>query len=558
MSAVNLKKSEPGHVPGGVPSAHVDQFARKMLPPKEYWPVFDFSGENLTLYPDYVNAAGVLLDTAVTDGYGDKIAFYYEGESWTYRHLQDRVERIAHVLVEDYGLVPGNRVLLRSMNNPMLAACWLAVLKAGGICVTTVPMLKPEELSFVLNRVEIRFTLCEESLAEDLEAARTSAPTLEKIAYFTPMGTGPSKTAELDRAVMTKPAGFRSVETAADDIAVISFTSGTTGNPKATAHFHRALLAICDCFPPAFTVTEEDIICGSPTMAFTYGLAVLLIYPLRYRASVVLVPKPTPENILDAIEQYSVTSLYCVPTSYNQLLGAIGKFNITSLRKCASSGENLQTPLWERWHDKTGIRIVNGFGATELICTFLSDSMSVDRVGSTGRPVPGYTVELLDKKGQLMPPNARGRLAVRGPTGCLYLDDLEQQKAFVHDGWNVTSDVFVKDGDGYFWFVDRVDDMIVSSGYNISPQEVERALMEHSMISECAVVGVDNAERGKLVRACVVLHDPQRATRETVPVLQAFVKRRIAPYKYPRDIRFYDELPKTHTGKIQRRRLRIE
>ncbi len=558
MNAVNLMQSKSAHIPGGVPSSHVDQYTRSMLPAEEYLPVFDYSGENLPTYPDYINVAEVLIDSAIADGFGEKPAYYFEDETWSYRQLLNHAERIACVLVEDYGLVPGNRVLLRSQNNPMLVACWLAVLKAGGICVTTVPMLKSEELSFILERVKVRFALCEESLAEDLETARRASPSLEEVGYFSATGSGKSGAATLDFAAQLKPAGFCNVATAADDIALISFTSGTTGNPKATAHYHRDLLAIGDCFPRVYTLNAEDVICGSPTMAFTYGLAVFLIYPLRNRATVVLVSRPTPENILEAIERHRVTSLYCVPTSYNQLLGKLEKFDISSLCKCASSGENLQTLLWERWYKKTGIRLVNGFGATEMICTFLSESMSVDRIGSTGRAIPGYTVELIDEDGQIMPPNSQGKLAVRGPTGCRYLDDLNHQKAFVQNGWNVTNDIFVKDVDGYFWFVDRADDMIISSGYNISPQEVERAIIEHPLIQECAVIGVDDSVRGKLVRACVVLNEPGRETQETVTALQEFVKHRIAPYKYPRDIRFYDELPKTHTGKIQRQRLRID
>jgi 2-aminobenzoate-CoA ligase len=291
-------------------------------------------------------------------------------------------------------------------------------------------------------------------------------------------------------------------------------------------------------------------------MAFTYGLAAFLIYPLRYRATVVYVPRPAPEYVLAAIEKHRVTSLYCVPTSYRQMLDGIDQFNIGSLRKCASSGENLQTPLWEAWREETGIRLVNNFGATELICSVLSESLAVDKVGSAGRAVPGYTARLVDADGQPLPFNARGRLAIRGPTGCRYLDDLDQQRIFVQRGWNVTSDVFVQDADGYFWFVDRADDMIVSSGYNISPQEVERAVTEHPLVRECAVVGVDNVARGKLVQAFVVLEKPELATQETAADIQHFVKHRIAPYKYPRDVRFLHELPKTHTGKIQRRRLR--
>lgn len=544
-------------VPGGAPSAHVDQFARSLLPPKEAWPILDYSGEPFSRYPDRINAAAALLDSAIAEGYGDKPAFHYDGNTWTYRHLSDRVGRIARLLVEDYGLVPGNRVLLRSGNTPMLVACWLAVLRAGGICVTTMPLLRAGELAFILDRVAVSIALCEDSLAGELEAARKSAAALEHVGYFTPAGRGNSHGADIDQALETKSASFNSVETAADDIALITFTSGTTGAPKAAAHFHRDILAICEGYPRAYTVDVGDIICGSPSMAFTYGLAAFLIYPLRYRATVVLVPRPTPDYILHAIERYKVNSLYCVPTSYYQMLGELDRCDVSSLRKCASAGENLQTQLWARWHERTGIRLVNGLGATEMLTHFLSESMDVDRVGSTGQVVPYYTVRLIDGEGQVLPLDSRGRLAVRGPTGCRYLDDLDRQHAFVINGWNVTGDVCVQDRDGYFWFVDRADDMIVSSGYNISPQEVEHALLEHPLVSECAVVAVKDSARGNLVRACVVLTNPDRATASTARELQEFVKNRIAPYKYPRDVRFYKDLPRTHTGKIQRNALRL-
>jgi 2-aminobenzoate-CoA ligase len=556
MNAQLSRQDKTQHAPGGVPSAHTDEFIYSMMPPTETWPVFDYSAKPLSDYPDVMNAAEILLHTASMEDFAAKPAFHYEGESWSYRQLQDNVDKIARVLVEDYGLVPGNRVLLRSGNSPMLAACWLAVLKAGGICVTTMPLLKTEELVFILNRVRIRFALCEESLIEEMEAAGQSAEDLERIACFTPMGIARSTAADLDRAMAKKTSGFAAVQTAADDVALISFTSGTTGNPKATAHFHRDIIAVTDCYPKVHTVDPNDIICGSPSFAFTYGLAVFLIYPIRFGATVVIVPRPTPEQLLAAVERYRVNSMYCVPTSFSQMLEIMGQFDVSSLEKCATSGENLQMRIWEGWHQQTGIRLVNGYGATEFMCTVLSDSLVVARAGSSGKAVPGYTARLIDPEGQPLPINARGRLAVRGPTGCRYLDDLEQQQAFVKDGWNVTSDIFVQDGDGYFWFVDRVDDMIVSSGYNISPQEVERALAEHPMIRECAVVGVDDPNRGKLVRACVVLHEPSLGTLETVTTLQEFVKHRIAPYKYPRDVRFYDELPKTQTGKLQRQRLR--
>lgn len=551
-----LVQQEPSlHCPGGVPSAHTDQFIYTMMPPSETWPVFDYFEKPLCDYPDYMNAAEILLQTAHKKEFANKPAIHFDGETWTFRQLLEKVDSIARVLVEDYGLAPGNRVLMRSGNNPMLAACWLAVLKAGGICVTTLPLLKPKELVFILNRVRVRFALCEESLADDLQTAAKSAEDLERIAYFTPTGTGKSDIAEFDRDAANKSGSFRAIRTAADDAALIAFTSGTTGNPKATLHFHRDIIAINDCYPRVYTVEPDDIICGSPSLAFAYGIAVFLIYPLRYGATVVMVPRPTPELLLSAIERHRVNSVYGVPTSFTQMLEGVDQYDLSSLQKCASSGENLQMPIWEAWWKQTGIRLVNGYGSTEFMCTVLSDSLSVDRVGSSGKAVPGYTAMLVDPDGQALPINAKGRLAIRGPTGCRYLDDIEQQNIFVQDGWNVTSDVFVQDGDGYFWFVDRSDDIIVSSGYNISPQEVERALILHPMIRECAVVGVDDATRGKLVRACVVLHDTSLATQETAAKLQEFVKHRIAPYKYPRDVRFYDELPKTQTGKLQRHRL---
>jgi 2-aminobenzoate-CoA ligase len=538
---------------GVAASAHTDRYIYRMLPPEDTWPVFDYSG--LPSYPARMNVTEVLLGGALEEGLRDKPAMHFEGVVWSYGRLIDTVDRIARVLVEDYGLEPGNRVLLRSGNSPMLAACWLAVLKAGGICVASMPLLKTEEILFILDRVAVRFALCEESLIDDLEKAKASSAALQRIACFTPAGDGE---AELDRAIRKGSGGFAALRTAADDIAIISFTSGTTGHPKATVNCHRDLIAISDCYPRVFTVLPDDVICGSPSMAFTYGLGVFLVYPLRYRASVVYVPRPMPEKVLTAIERHKVTSLYSVPTSYRQLLDAMGDADIRSVRKCSSSGENLQTPLFEAWHQRTGIQLVNGFGATELICTVLSERMSVERIGSTGRAIPGYTMRLVDEAGHPLPQDAAGRLAVRGPTGCRYLDDIEHQRAFVHDGWNVMSDLFVRDGDGYYWYVDRCDDMIVSAGYNISPQEVERALLQHPLVHECAVVGVDDAKRGKVVRACVVLHDPGLASPDTITTLQEFVKHRIAPYKYPRDIRFLAELPKTHTGKIQRQKLRNE
>lgn len=536
--------------PGGVPSAHVDPFIRSQLPPRELWPELDYSAEHLRRYPDRLNACAELLDAAVEDGAGERPAFHYESVTWSFRHLLDRVQRIARVLVQDFGLVPGERVLLRSGNTPMVAACWLAVARAGGVVVNTMPLLRARELAYIVEKAQVRMALCELSLAEELLAVG-----LKQVAFFTPSGGGD---ADLDRRLEAKPPGGGCVATAADDPVLVSFTSGTTGNPKGAVHFHRDVVAVTECWPRVYTLEPDEVVVGSPTLAFTYGLAASLLYPLRWRVPAVLVHRPTPESILAAIERHRATSLYSVPTLYQSMLEHVGDYELSSLRKCTSAGENLRTRLWEQWRDATGIRIVNGLGTTEMLTHFVSESMAVACVGSMGRAVPGYRVAIFDDDGNPAGPRGRGRLAVKGPTGCRYIGDPERQKGYVRNGWNLTGDVCERDAQGCFWYVDRADDMIVSAGYNISPQEVERAVAEHPKVAACAVVGVPSEARGNVVRACVVLRDPREATPRTAREIQDFVKAALAPYKYPREVRFLDELPRTGTGKIQRFRLKGE
>lgn len=543
-------------LPGGVPTAHIDGFARELLPPVELWPQFDYSASHLCHYPDRLNAGSALIDTAVADGFGAKPVYHYLDGTWNFAHLQDQANRIARVLVEDYGLVPGNRVLLRSGNTPMLAACWLAVLKAGGICVTTMPLLRARELAYIIEKVQIRIALSEIDLAEDMELTRAQAPGLDHIAYFTPLGDGRHSDANLDHAAARKPAVFQAMATAADDIALITFTSGTSGHPKAAAHFHRDILASADSWPLIYTIEPDEILCGSPSMAFTYGMATFLIYPMRYRVTAVLLPRPTPDQILEAIERHRATSLYTVPTSYHAVLQELGRYDISSLRKCTSAGEHLRPSLWEDWREATGLRIVNALGMTEFLTHFISETLAVDHPGSIGRAIPGYTACVLDEEFNVLPPGNRGLLAVRGPTGGRYLGDIERQRNFVRNGWNVTGDIMDQDAEGWFWYVDRSDNMIISSGYNISAQEVEEVIAGHPMVAECAVVSVPDPVRGNVVRACIVLAEGFRANDQTARDIQDYVKATIAPYKYPRDIKFMDELPRTQTGKIQRFRLR--
>jgi 2-aminobenzoate-CoA ligase len=526
-----------------------------MLPPESLWPVFDYSAPHVAGIPDRVNAVSELIDRAIDQGHGPRPAYHYLESTWTFDDLKDRVDRVARVMVDDYGLVPGNRVLLRARNTPMLVACWLGVIKAGGIVVGTMPLLRAKELDFILDRVKVRFVLCEQALADEIEAARTNAASLERVAYFTPLGD--SGQADFDVSVAAAPAGhFAALATAADDIALVTFTSGSTGRPKAVAHFHRDIIACSECLTQLYPKGPGDIACGSPSMAFTFGMATFLIYPVRFGGCVALPEANTPEKILAAIQRHRVTSLYAVPTMYRALLKQVDHHDISSLKFCGSAGEHLQPALFDAWRERTGLRIVNGIGATEFMAHFISENQAVERPGSVGKPVPGYTVRIIDEEGRELPPGKTGLVAVRGPTGCRYLDDPDHQRAFVRDGWNVTSDVFRMDEEGYFWFADRADDIIVSSGYNISPQEVERAIINHPDVAEVAVVGIPDEQRGKLVRACIVLRDELEGDDEMTRSIQEFVKHAIAPYKYPRDIVYFDELPKTATGKIQRYKLR--
>jgi len=539
---------------GPVPVSVADTFVTDNLPPPDLWPAIDTTRPPLSDYPEDLNAAVALLDDMAASGHAERPVLHFGGAVWTYADLKDRADRIARVLVEDMGLKPGNRVLLRGPNNPMMVAAWFAVLKAGGVCVATMPLLRARELTYIVNKARITHALCDHRLAEELEQTRVSAPTLARVALFSPLGDGG---AELDTAMAGKRAAFANVMAGRDAPALIAFTSGTTGQAKGTVHFHRDLLAICDLFPRQIVkVRPDDVFCGSPPLAFTFGLGALVLFPMRYGASSVLVEKPSPQALLEAIARHRATGLYTAPTAYRAMLDLVKQHDLSSLRVCVSAGEHLPHATWEAWRDATGLRIVDGIGATEMLHIFISRRDDDDRPGSTGQVLDGYEAAVMDGDGNPCPPGEEGHLAVRGPTGCRYLDAPERQAAYVRDGWNYTGDVFRRDADGYFWYVARGDDMIISAGYNISGPEVEGALLEHPKVQECAVVASPCPERGHVVKAFVVLHDPRDATPDTVAELQAFVKAHIAPYKYPRQVEFVDALPKTETGKIQRFRLR--
>jgi 2-aminobenzoate-CoA ligase len=539
------------HVPAE-PSAHTDTFARDHLPPRELWPVMDYAGLPDLDYPPRLNCAVELLDRMAHAGHADRPAIVWDGGRWTYRELAERSSRIAAALRDDLGLVPGNRVLLRGPNSPMMAACWFGVIKAGGIAVATMPLLRARELVTVAEKAQVHLALTDHRLAAELEEARGMTAVIERVVAW-----GTEDEGSLDRLMADKSAAFDAVDTAADDVAMIAFTSGTTGKPKGAMHFHRDVLAVCDTFSKhVVQPAADDLFCGSPPLAFTFGLGGLLLFPLRAGAATLLIEQPTPPNLLRGIQEHRATVLFTAPVAYRALADQAADFDIASLRKCVSAGETLPLPTFEAFEKATGIRIIDGIGSTEMLHIFIGSSGDDIRPGSTGRAVPGYRARVIDDEGNPLPPGSIGRLAVQGPTGCRYLDDPERQRGYVMDGWNLTGDAYRMDEDGYFWYQARTDDMIISAGYNIAGPEVESVLLEHAAVAECAVVGLPDEERGQVVSAFVVLREESNADEAMMKELQEWVKARIAPYKYPRRVEFVDALPRTQTGKLQRFRLR--
>ena len=532
-----------------IATAYLDTFARDRLPPAELWPDMEL-GLPFLQYPERINIAHALLQEAVDHGYGARAAVIADGVSWSYVELYRTSRRIARVLRDALGLVPGNRVLLRGANTPMMAASVLGVWLAGGIVVPTMPMLRAPELATVLDRAQVGLALCAANLADEMKLAEREAASLRRVVYF-------DDAALLGyESVMAQGDAFDAVDTAADDVCLIAFTSGTTGRPKGTMHFHRDLLAAADCFPRAMLQpVASDIFIGTPPLAFTFGLGAMLLFPLRYGAATVLVARPTPEALLQAIQTFGATICSTAPTFYRQMTPLAARYRLGSLRHAVSAGEPLPVATREAWERATGVRMTDGIGSTEMLHIFISASGDDIRPGATGNPVTGYTACILDDDGIVQAPNTVGRLAVKGPTGCRYLDD-PRQRDYVQDGWNITGDAYEMDEDGYFWYRARMDDMIVSSGYNIAGPEVEAALLQHPAVAECAVVGWPDDERGQIVKAFVVPHDTGTPGQALARELQDFVKQSIAPYKYPRAIEFRSALPRTETGKLQRYKLR--
>ena len=545
------------------PSSHTDSFARDRLPPMAQWPEFLFDTPEVQ-YPEKLNCAVELVDRHVREGRGDRIALHGVSDfatgggdfSWSYAQLQDKTDRIAQVLTQDMGLVPGNRVLLRGGNSPMMAACLLGALKAGMVVVPTMPLLRAGELAQIIDKAQVSAALCDSLLQEELQHCLTPGHSahqacLKQVVHFR---------SDADNGLeqrMQKVSGvYVPHPTSRDDVCLIAFTSGTTGKPKGTMHFHRDVLAMCDLFPRhILRMTGADVVCGTPPIAFTFGLGGLLAFPLRYGACTVLLEKHTPETLLQTISKYHATQCYTAPTMYRQMTAIASNFDLSSLKHPVSAGEALPDATRQLWKRATGIEMTDGIGGTEVIHIYISSAGDQVRPGSIGQVVPGYAAQIVDDNMQPVPPGTLGRLAVRGPTGCRYLDDPRQQD-YVKNGWNLPGDTFVMDADGYFSYQARNDDMIISAGYNIAGPDVEGALLQHPAVAECGVVGMPDEDRGHIVQAYVVLKPGHAPDGVMEKALQEHVKQTIAPFKYPRKIVFLDALPRTETGKLQRFKLR--
>ena len=541
-----------------LPQGHdrFDSFARDHLPPPASLPEFIFELPELQ-FPPRLNCAAELLDRQVERGFGERTCLIGNERRWTYAELLVMAGRIAHVLVAELGLIPGNRVLLRGANSPMLAACWFGVVKAGGIAVGSMPLLRARELRQIIDKAQISLALCDARLADELDPARHDFPTLKHVLHFNG-GDSAGPASALEARAAAHPPEFTNADTAADDTCLIAFTSGTTGVPKGTMHFHRDVMAACACWPQhVLKPSADDVFIGSPPLAFTFGLGGLLLFPMAVGAAAVLIEKATPEALLPAIEKFGATVCVTAPTSYRAMAAQAAMHDLRSLRKCVSAGEALPAATRMLWKDTTGITLIDGIGSTEMLHIFISADEEHARPGATGVPVPGYRACVLGGDGQPLPPGQVGRLAVKGPTGCKYLAD-ERQAAYVQNGWNVTGDAYLIDTDGQFVYQARTDDMIVSGGYNIAGPEVEGALLLHPAVAECGVIGQADEARGMVVKAVVVLKAGEVGDAGMVKALQDFVKQTIAPYKYPREIEFRDSLPRTETGKLQRFRLRQE
>lgn len=529
-------------------SAQTDRFVHDRLPPRAAWPQQPHDTPELQALPLQVNLVAALFERARAAGHADRPFLRSDARTLTYAQAQDEVQRLAAALVQAHGLVPGQRVLLRGGNSVAMALAWLAVVHAGLVAVATMPLLRAQELGAIIDKARPALLLCDAALVAELEPVRGSLP----LVRFNTADADGMEALAAQQVQRAKPC-----PTAGDDVALLAFTSGTTGTPKAAVHTHREVLAACECWPRhVLRATPDDVVMGSPPLAFTFGLGGLLIFPMWAGCSVYFPAIGyTPEAMVKLMIEQGATICYTAPTFYRQMAPFARTLGVGRLRISVSAGEGLPDATRQLWKEASGLEMLDGIGATEMFHIFISSPPEAVRRGAVGQVVPGYRARIVDEQGHDLPDGQVGRLAVIGPTGCRYLDDARQGQ-YVQDGWNFPGDAFVRDADGYFFYQARTDDMIITAGYNVAGPEVEAALLQHPAVAECGVVGQPDEERGQIVLAFVVLHPGHPGDATLVKALQDHVKHTLAPYKYPREVVFTDRLPRTGTGKLQRFALR--
>jgi benzoate-CoA ligase len=502
--------------------------------------------------PARFNAASWLIDRHVPEGRGGKVAIECGDERVTYAELAERVNRCGSGL-RDRGVMPGDRVMLVLEDGPAFFYAFFGAIKIGAIPIPTNTLWKTADYHYVLNDSSAVVLIVSATLLPAVDAGpRAVFPALRQIIVTGPDGTFES---------WLEPGAnmLDAADTSHDDPAFWLYSSGSTGAPKACVHLHHDMLACATLFGIGVLGIREDDRCFSaPKLFFAYGLGNAGYFPLAVGATSILWPgPPAAAAIYAVIARHRPTLFFFVPTGYAMMLSQPGDFDLSSVRLASSAGEALPPPLYDRFKQRFGLDILDGIGSTELLHTFISNREGAIRPGSSGQLVDGYDAALLNEEGQCVQPGEVGNLFIRGESACAeYWNQPEKTRETFRDGWVRTGDKYSQDADGFYWHAGRSDDMLKVGGMWVSPIEIERALIDHEAVLECAVIGREDADTLIKPMAFVVVQPGWSATAELARALEAFVRSRLAAYKRPRWVQFVDALPKTATGKIQRFKLR--
>jgi acyl-coenzyme A synthetase/AMP-(fatty) acid ligase len=512
--------------------------------------------------PEKLNMARLVVDFWAQHGRGQDVAIYYKEQQITYQDLKDMTDRFANAM-HRLGISKGDTYLIRTPNQPEYMVSFLGGQKIGAVPIPTSTMLREYELEHIINNSEAVAVITTSSYIEAIENIRSKCKTLKHVIVI-----GETQGDQISYADLLKEdaESLPFVETHKDDPSYFLYTSGTTGAPKGVVHGHRFIIGAGDPIGKFTMGLEKGDICGGPTaLTWMYALGHNFLFTFRWGVATAIYADERfdSERAYEFIQNYKITIFAGTPTIYRMMLAvkdAEKKYDTGSLKYCLSSGEPLLAETWREWKRRFGVKIIDSMGQTEAheFCT--TQTQLPVKIGSMGKPLPGIEVAIVNDKGKRLAPGEMGHLAIRTDHPGLFTEYFkmpEQMKEVsLPNNWYDTKDLAHMDEDGYFWYGSRSDDIMTCHGYRISPADVETALQEHEAVLESGVAGVKDPEMGEKVKAWVVLHDGSNPTPELAKELQDHVKASIAPYKYPREIEFLKELPKTSSGKILRRELR--